>query len=219
MNTIQMTAKFFNEGGIFMYVILMVMAFAVAIALERYYYFNMRCKLNAKKLLTEIKKMLESGNIGTARKLCVRSKSPLAIILESGIWHYEQGDSIEEIQNGIDETALREIPRIQHRTHYLSLFSNVATLLGLLGTIQGLMTTFSALGGADATQKSTLLAIGIAQAMNTTAFGLVVAIPCMIAFSTLSSKANRLIEEVDESSVRLLNYLFNLKKKTKEPKK
>ena len=130
------------------------------------------------------------------------------MLLESALWHFEQGLSNEEIQNAVDETALRELPKIQRRTHYLSLIANVATLMGLLGTITGLISAFNALATADPAQKATLLALGISQAMNTTAFGLMVGIPNMIAFSVLSSKANILIEDIDESSVRLLNFLF-----------
>ncbi|OGJ86847.1 MAG: hypothetical protein A2268_14340 [Candidatus Raymondbacteria bacterium RifOxyA12_full_50_37] len=201
-------AKFFQEGGPFMFVILGVLAFGVAIMIERAYYLIIRCRINAKTLLSQITKLVRSDKVSDARKLCVQSKAPLAIILESALWHYEQGLSNEEIQNAVDETALRELPKVQRRTHYLSLSSNVSTLLGLLGTITGLMAAFGALAAADPSQKAVLLALGIAQAMNTTAWGLIVAIPCMVAFSVLSARANDIIEEIDESSVRLLNFLF-----------
>lgn len=114
-----------------------------------------------------------------------------------------------EIQNAIDEVGLRELPKIQKRTHYLSLFANISTLMGLLGTIFGLQTAFRALATADPAQKAAVLAKGISMAMNTTAMGLAVAIPCMIIFSILGAKANTIIEEIDESAVRLLNFLFS----------
>lgn len=201
-------AKAFQEGGPFMYLILSISAFAIAVTAERVYFLYMRARINAKSILSSITKMIRMDKVSEARKLCVKSKSPLAIILESALWHYEQGLSNEEIQNAVDETALRELPKVQHRLHYLSLFGNISTLCGLLGTITGLMSSFSALAAADPAQKATLLALGIAQAMNTTAFGLIIAIPCMVAFSILSAKANNIIEEIDESSVRLLNFLF-----------
>jgi len=125
-----------------------------------------------------------------------------------GLWHFQQQEPSHEIQNAIDELALRELPRIQRRTHYLSLFANIATLLGLLGTIFGLQEAFGALAAADPSQKATVLARGIAIAMNTTALGLLIAVPCMVLFSILGAKANSLIEEIDESSVRLLNFLY-----------
>jgi len=201
-------AKAFQEGGPFMYGILGVSGFALAIMLERGYYLYLRCRVNAKSLLATLTRHVRSNKVSEARKLCVKSKSPVSVILESALWHFEQGLSNEEIQNAVDETALRELPKIQRRTHYLALMGNVSTLIGLLGTITGLMASFGALGTADPSQKATLLALGISQAMNTTAYGLIVAIPCMIAFSVLSAQANTIIEEIDESSVRLLNFLF-----------
>ncbi|OGS37212.1 MAG: hypothetical protein A2293_15145 [Elusimicrobia bacterium RIFOXYB2_FULL_49_7] len=201
-------AKFMQEGGPFMWVILGVSAFGLAIMMERGFFLYIRCRTNSKSLLASLTKLVRSDKVGDARKLCTQLKSPLAVLLESALWHFEQGLSNEEIQNAVDETALRELPKIQRRTHYLSLIANVATLMGLLGTITGLISAFNALATADPAQKATLLALGISQAMNTTAFGLMVGIPNMIAFSVLSSKANILIEDIDESSVRLLNFLF-----------
>ncbi|MBL8027985.1 MAG: MotA/TolQ/ExbB proton channel family protein [Fibrobacteres bacterium] len=201
-------AKFFQEGGPFMYIILFVSAFAVAVMIERAFYLYFRCRINAKTLLTSVTRLVRSDKVADAGKLCKQQTAPLAVILESALWHFEQGLSNEEIQNAVDETALRELPRIQKRIHYLGLLANVATLLGLLGTITGLMSAFNALAAADPAQKATLLALGISQAMNTTALGLIVGIPCLVAFSVLSSKASATIEEIDESSVRLLNFLF-----------
>jgi len=142
----------------------------------------------------------------------MKTKTPLSAILESALWHFQQQEPDQEIQNAVDEIALRELPRIQKRTHYLSLFANISTLLGLLGTIFGLQQAFGALAAADPSQKATVLAQGIAIAMNTTALGLIVAIPCMIGYSVLGAKANSIIEEIDESSVRLLNFLFALRR-------
>jgi biopolymer transport protein ExbB/TolQ len=204
----QTVAKFFQEGGPFMFIILGVSAFAVAVTLERVYYLYFRCRVNAKNLLTSVTRLVRGDKVADAGKLCKQQTAPLAVILESALWHFEQGLSNEEIQNAVDETALRELPRIQKLIHYLGLLANVATLLGLLGTITGLMSAFNALAAADPAQKATLLALGISQAMNTTALGIMVGLPCMITYSILSSKAGATIEEIDESSVRLLNFLF-----------
>ncbi len=201
-------AKFFQEGGVWMYVLAGVSAFAIAVTLERFIYYYIVCRVNAKALLTQVTRLVRNGEIEKARKLCASMKSPLATILESALWHFIQQESDQEIQNAVDEVGLRELPRIQRRTHYLSLFANIATLMGLLGTIFGLQQAFGALATADPSQKASVLAKGIAMAMNTTAMGLMVAIPCMVMFSFLGAKANGLIEEIDESSVRLLNFLF-----------
>ena len=205
-------ARMFREGGPFIYGIAGVSAFALGIIIERTYYYVIHCRVNAKALLGEVMRLVRNDKVEDARKICAASKAPLAQIMESGLWHFEQGKSDQEIQNAVDEVALRELPRINKRIHYLSLFANVSTLLGLLGTIQGLIISFDSLATADASQKASLLAGGIAVAMNTTAMGLIVAIPCMIAFSILGSKANSVIEEIDESSVRLLNFIFAQKR-------
>ncbi len=201
-------ARFFQDGGIWMYPIASVSAFALAIFIERAFYFYIHCRLNSKALLTQVTRLVRNDEVEKARKLCAGLKNPLSLILESALWHFQQGEPDQEIQNAVDEVALRELPRIQRRTHYLSLFANISTLLGLLGTIFGLQQAFGALAGADPAQKATVLANGIAIAMNTTALGLIVAIPCMIMYSILGAKANTLIEEIDESSVRLLNFLY-----------
>lgn len=199
---------FFKNGGVWMYPLVAVSAFAFAIMLERLLYYYVHCRINAKALLTQLTRLVRNGDVEKARQLCTRTKTPLSAILESALWHFQQQEPDHEIQNAVDEIALRELPRIQHRIHYLSLFANIATLMGLLGTIFGLQEAFGALSAADPSQKATVLARGIAIAMNTTAMGLIVAVPCMVLFSVLGSKANNLIEEIDESSVRLLNFLF-----------
>ncbi len=200
--------RFFKEGGIWMYPLIVISAFAFAVILERLFYYFIHCRINAKALLTQITRLVRNGDVEKARQLCAKTKTPLSSILESALWHFQQQEPDHEIQNAVDEIALRELPRIQRRTHYLSLFANIATLLGLLGTIFGLQQAFGALSAADPSQKATVLARGIAIAMNTTALGLIVAVPCMIFFSILGSKANTIIEEIDESSVRLLNFLY-----------
>lgn len=204
----QHVVRFFQDGGFWMYPIAGVIAFTLAITIERAFYYYMHCRTNAKALLTQLTRLVRNGETEKARQLCSKLKSPLAVILESAIWHYIQQEPDQEIQNAVDEIALRELPRIQRRTHYLSLFANMSTLVGLLGTIFGLQESFAALAAADPSQKATLLAKGISLAFNTTAFGLMAAVLAMVLYSVLGAKANVLIEEIDESSVRMLNFLF-----------
>ena len=198
-------AIWFKNGGIWMYPIAVISAFSLAIVIERLFYYYIHCRINAKALLTQIVRLIRNNEVEHARQLCSKTKSPLALILESAVYHFQQNEPDQEIQNAVDEVALRELPRIQRRTHYLSLFANISTLLGLLGTIFGLQEAFASLStAADPAQKATLLAKGIAIGMNTTAMGLIVAVPNMIMYSVLGAKANNIIEEIDESSVRLL---------------
>ena len=202
-------AIWFKNGGIWMYPIAAISAFSLAIILERLFYYYVHCRINAKALLTQIVRLVRNNEVEHARQLCAKTRSPLALILESAVYHFQQNEPDQEIQNAVDEVALRELPRIQRRTHYLSLFANISTLLGLLGTIFGLQEAFASLTAADPAQKATLLAKGIAIGMNTTAMGLLVAVPNMIMYSVLGAKANNIIEEIDESSVRLLNFLYS----------
>jgi biopolymer transport protein ExbB len=205
---IQSMARFFKEGGFWMYPIVIISAFSLAVTLERAIYYYIRCHINAKSLLTQVTRLVRNGDAEKARVLCSKIKTPLAMIVESALWHYIQHETDQEIQNAVDEIALRELPKIQRRTHYLSLFANLSTLLGLLGTIFGLQSQFAALATADPSQKAAMLANGIAIALNCTAFGILIAVACMVGFSVLGSKANTIIEEIDESSVRVLNFLF-----------
>jgi biopolymer transport protein ExbB/TolQ len=202
-------ARFFRDGGVWMYPIAVVSALGIAVVFERFFYYYISCRVNGKALLTQITRLVRNGETEKARKICAGMKAPMAVILESAMWHYLQQETDQEIQNAVDEVGLRELPKIQRRTHYLSLFANISTLMGLLGTIFGLQEAFAALATVDPQQKAVVLARGIAVAMNTTALGLIVAIPCMVMFSILGAKSNNLIEDIDESSVRLLNFLFS----------
>jgi biopolymer transport protein ExbB len=204
----QNIAIFLKDTGFWVYPIIGTSVCALAVSLERAYYFYFHSRVNAKGLLTQVTRLVRNGDSEKARQMCSKMKTPLGVIVESALWHFIQQESNQEIQNAIDELALRELPKIQRRTHYLSLFANISTLMGLLGTIFGLKQEFGALATADPSQKANLLAQGMALALNTTALGIAVAVFCMILYSFLGSKANTLIEEIDESSVRLLNFLF-----------
>jgi len=197
-------ARAFQEGGPFMYAITAALGFGLAVIAERAYVLMFRFNVDGRKFYTELRKLVQNGQLKAARDLC--GNAPLPRILGVGI--DAAGGGERAVQNAVDEEALAVIPRVEKRIHYLSMIANVATLMGLLGTIVGLMQAFQAVAGADPSQKAALLARGISMAMNTTAYGLVVAIPCMAAYSFLQSKATKIIDEVDEYSVKLINLLM-----------
>jgi biopolymer transport protein ExbB/TolQ len=197
-------ARAFQEGGPFMYAITVALGFGLAVIAERAYVLMFRFNVDGRKFYTELRKLVQNGQLKAARDLC--GNAPLPRILGVGI--DAAGGGERAVQNAVDEEALAVIPRVEKRIHYLSMIANVATLMGLLGTIVGLMQAFQAVAGADPSQKAALLARGISMAMNTTAYGLVVAIPCMAAYSFLQSKATKIIDEVDEYSVKLINLLM-----------
>jgi biopolymer transport protein ExbB len=210
-------AHFVRDGGPVEYFILILMTCGVSIFLERSWFFFIKCRLNTKQLLADVTSLIRKEQIGQARKLCSQTATPLGLILEAGIWRFEQAGTQEEIKDALEEVSLRELPRLQKRTHYLSLLANLSTLVGLLGTIFGLQEAFSALESADPSQKSKLLARGITLALNATALGLLSAMLCMAAYTFLGSKTGQLLEQIDETALRLTNFLNSQKKSNARP--
>ena len=204
---IETIAKFFNEGGIFMWIILGVGAFALAVIVERLLFYFITCRGSSRNLVAKIAKAINNNDKEEAENLAASNKSPIAKLLSVAVQRYNKGLAYQEIEQGVEETAIKEIPRFSSRLSSLGMFANVATLTGLLGTIFGLQVSFSSLQLAEGAEKATALANGIAQAMNTTAMGLLIAIPCMIAFTQLSNIQSGLTEDLDEATVKMLNYL------------
>ncbi|MFQ5865066.1 MAG: MotA/TolQ/ExbB proton channel family protein [bacterium] len=191
----------FKNGGPFMYVILAILIFGLAIIVERLIYIAVKSRIDTTSFINKIIQLLQEGSISSAVELCSMSKAVLPTIAKAGLQEY--GKSPKEIQNAFELAAMAELPKLEKRTHYLSMIANVATLLGLLGTIIGLIQSFQAVAVADSSQKAALLSAGISVAMNTTAFGLTVAIPCMIFHSYIQSKTNAIIDEINENIARI----------------
>ncbi len=204
---IETAAKFFNEGGAFMWVILALGALALSVILERALFYFAVCRGNSRQLIGKIVASLSEEKTDEAIKTVAKGRSPLHRILKVALQRYEKGLPYEDIQQGVEEAAIKEIPRYGTRLSNLGMFANIATLTGLLGTIFGLQLSFQSLQLAEGAEKATALANGIAQAMNTTAMGLLVAIPCMIAFTSLNNIQSGLSEDTDEATVKLLNYM------------
>jgi biopolymer transport protein ExbB/TolQ len=204
---IETTAKFFNEGGAFMWIILGVGAFALAVIAERLYFYFVTCRGNARSLVADAARAISNGRVEQAVKMTAKKRSPVQRLLNVALQRYEKGMDYQDIQQGVEESAIKEIPRFTSRLSSLGMFANIATLTGLLGTIFGLQVSFSSMQLSEGAEKASALASGIAQAMNTTAMGLLVAIPCMIAFTQLSNVQAGLTEDTDEATVKVLNFL------------
>lgn len=201
----EIITSFFRDGGLFMYFILIVSIIGVAIMIERGILLIHKYNVDGRSLWKKVSKFLMEGNVEQARALCNDMRVPLMRILHHGIAASAHG-SVEDIQTAIDEVALEIIPTIDKRVAYLAALANIATLLGLLGTIQGLIQAFAAIAHADPSQKAALLASGIAIALYTTAFGLIVAIPLLLMYTILQAKAQKIVDEIDEFSVKLINF-------------
>ena len=205
-------AKFMSDGGAFMWIIFFVWVGGVCVALERVGAL-FKLDVDGPTLMNELQKYVLSGDIQGAIKVCSGSSSALARVLKNGLKRANQ--SLTQMQNAVDATALEVIPKVEARMNYLSLVANISTLIGLLGTIIGLVQSFNAVAVADPSQKSELLANGIATAMNTTALGLISAISIMVMHTFLSSKGERIVSGIDEYSVKLMDLLGTEEEVTK----
>lgn len=204
MTSVATYINFFQAGGFFMYPILLVLAVATAIVVERIVVIA-RSGTNGDRLWGQIAPCIQGRRMDEAVRHCTNSRTPLHRVLASGVRCMKGSFTREDVQGCVDEAMMQVIPRIEARLSYLPNLANVATLLGLLGTIVGLIQAFTAVSLADPAQKATLLAKGISVAMNTTAFGLIVAVPLMLIYAFLQSRTNRVIDTVEEFSLRLVN--------------
>ncbi len=198
-------AQFFRQGGPAMWVILFFFGVGTVIFVERIFFLFGTARAKPEALMAKIASLIRKGSIEGAIAATSEEKSPLSKIIEAALRNYKGTE--RDIQNAVDEMALAELPRINARIGYLGMLANVATMVGLLGTIFGLIAAFAAVAAADPEQKSVLLANGISQAMNTTAFGLIAAIPMLVAHAVLTAKADSLVDDIDRYSVMVMNML------------
>ncbi|MDM4768735.1 MotA/TolQ/ExbB proton channel family protein [Solimonas sp. SE-A11] len=208
METFEPLARFFNSGGIFMYPIAITLALALAVAVERFI-FLMRWRRDNRRLWSEVSPLLAQGDLAGAELLTASSDTAVAKILANGLAQTRIDSRRSELEIATEEGLMEVLPAIERRTHYLATFSNVATLLGLLGTVLGLIGAFAALGAADASQKADLLSAGISEAMNCTAFGLMVAIPSLLLHSWLQSRTGELVDSLESVCSRFVSSICN----------
>lgn len=201
-----------STGWLFMWVLLVAAVFMVAIAIERIYYIMVRSNINAPKFMDEIKKLVKAGDYKNAIGLCQSAKKKaLAQVVMAGLKKVSSAESFEfrAVQNSVDEGTLEVIPKLQEKTSYLAMIANVATLIGLMGTIYGLISAFKSVSapGIDQAEKSRMLAAGISVAMNTTLMGLMIAVPSILLYTFINNKTVKIIDEIDEHTVKLINLI------------
>lgn len=201
-------AKAMSEGGIWMYVILATSIVGVGIIIERFIFLFFKYNINASAFMSTIQKLVMANKIDQAIKLCnAAPTAALARVVKAGLTRANKSEN--EIQNAVEEATLEVVPLIQKRTNSLQAIANIATLLGLLGTIIGMIGAFNDLAVVSADKRQEALGRNISLAMNTTAFGLIVAIPCMAAHVFLSNVTKKIIDEIDQYSVKLENLLIS----------
>ena len=203
-------AEAFETGGVWMYVILVVSVMAVGVIIERFIFLFFKYNINATAFMAQIQKLVMANNIDRAIKLCNAAPSAaLPKVVKAGLTRANKGEV--EIQNALEEATLEVVPQIMKRTPSLAALANIATLLGLLGTIVGLIQAFSALESEQIAveDRQKVLSQGIALAMNTTAFGLIIAIPSLLAHMFLSGMTKKIVDEIDQHSLKLENLLVS----------
>ena len=198
----------FEAGGWPMYLILSVSIFVIGICAERINELFVKVrKLNKSHFVAQITGFITSGNYNRALTYCDVFNTPLTRIVKAGLVVAPKSD--EETQAAMDEQSMRELPKLERRTGYLAMLGNVSTLIGLFGTILGLIHSFGAVASADPSEKAALLARGISEAMNCTAFGLLVAIPALICFSIFQGRTQHMVDDINEAAVTILNLVTN----------
>jgi biopolymer transport protein ExbB len=206
MDFIYSIVGFFVTGGPFMYPILLVFAVGTAISIERFVTLTMVTAKN-QSAWSKVQPALMNGDFDQAREMTTNDDSTISQLLSMGLARQGAVRRREDIEIAMEEGMMEIIPQLEKRTPYVGLASSIATLLGLLGTIMGLIQAFTAVANANPAEKADLLSASISVAMNTTAFGLMVAIPLLVTSSVLTSKAGAIIDSLEMASVKALNVI------------
>jgi len=206
MNELAGLAAFFKQGGLVMYGILGIGVVAAAISLERFFVIAGAATLNGRKLTKDVVKHLNKGDVTAARNVSRASNAPAAQVVQAVLEVTDLDEA--RLQSAAEDAAALAMPPLTRRLAHLNVLANIATLVGLLGTISGLITAFAAVGAADPSQRSAFLAGGISMALNATAFGLLVAIPTLMTQGFLVGLVEGIAEQVEESGIRVIRALL-----------
>ena len=196
--------SFFSSGGAFMYPILLVFAVGLGIAIERYVTLTSVTHKN-QTVWGKVQPLLAEGQFDEAREMTGKDEATISQVLNMGLSLQGAVRRREDIEIAMEESMMEIVPRLEKRTPYVALASSIATLLGLLGTIMGLIQAFTAVANANPAEKADLLSASISVAMNTTAFGLMVAIPLLIIHAVLTSKTGDIVDSLEMATVKALN--------------
>ena len=209
-------AKHYHEGGWMMHPILVSLVVALALIIDRVIILYFKTSIDKDAFVRGLKAHIFKGDLDKAISFCAsQKKTPLVSVVKAGLINVPKGEA--DVQAAMDEATLRETPKLEARTGYLAMIGNVATLLGLLGTIVGLISAFGAVANANPADKAAILASSISEAMNCTAFGLLTAIPALVAYSLLQGRTQHMIEDINETTVSVLNLIIANREKMKIP--
>ena len=211
MNTFSTVVKFFQDCGLFIYPSLLIMAVGVTIAIERFIFLS-RARNENRKMWSQVKPMLENGQFKEVHGVTLKSDSAIGKIVNYGLTRMQSpGRRREDFDAAMEEGMMEIVPRLEKRTHYIATFANVITLVGLLGTIIGLIKGFTAVAQVNPAEKAELLSASISIAMNNTAFALMVAIPFLLIHSFLQAKTSEIVDGLEGAKISFLNLVQRLK--------
>ena len=214
MNSFQTVVKFFVDCGPFLYPSLTLMALGLAIAIERFIFLR-RARSDNRRIWDQVLPMLQSGRFREVLGIASRSDSAIGKIVANGIERMGGSRKREDIEHAMEEGMMEIVPRLEKRTHYIATFANVITLVGLLGTIIGLIKGFTAVAAVNPAEKAELLSASISIAMNNTAFALMVAIPFLLIHSFLQSRASEIVDSMEAAKITFLNLVQRMVHETR----
>jgi biopolymer transport protein ExbB/TolQ len=216
MNSIEMIANFFRQGGPFLYPIAAVFAVGLGFAAERFIYLTRVAKGN-RRLWAELAPLIQAGNFRKAMEVAEKQDSALSTIMRYGMSRIATAQRREDIEKAMEESLIEVIPHLEKRTHYLATLANVGMLMGLLGTVIGLINAFAAVAAVNPAEKAAMLSASISVAMNNTALGLGLAITLLLAHMYLETKTTELVDSLEVASIKFLNSISERRQSVAQP--
>jgi biopolymer transport protein ExbB len=209
MSTFNTVVKFFVDCGPFLYPSLLMLAVGLAIAIERFMFLN-RARSDNRKLWDQVLPLLQGGKFKEVHQMTSSSESAIGKIVSNGLTRMQSARRREDIDNAMEEGMMEIVPRLEKRTHYIATFANTITLVGLLGTIIGLIKGFTAVASVNPAEKAEMLSASISVAMNNTAFALMVAIPFLLIHAFLQARASEIVDSLEAAKITFLNLVQRL---------
>jgi len=213
MDAYSTVVKFFVDCGLFLYPSLLILALGLSVAIERFVFLN-RARSENRKVWDQVLPMLQNGRFKEVHGVTAKSSAAIGKIVSNGLARMQSARRREDIDAAMEEGMMEIVPRLEKRTHYIATFANVITLVGLLGTIIGLIKGFTAVAQVNPAEKAELLAASISIAMNNTAFALMVAIPFLLIHSFLQARTSEIVDGLEAAKISFLNLVQRL---TNEP--
>jgi len=216
MNALSTAIKFFQDCGLFIYPSMLIMALGLAIAIERFVFLT-RARKENRKVWAEVLPVLQKGQFKDAQGMTARSDAAVGKIVNYGLTRMQSPGRREDFDAAMEEGMMEIVPRLEKRTHYIATFANVITLVGLLGTIIGLIKGFTAVAQVNPAEKAELLSASISIAMNNTAFALMVAIPFLLIHSFLQAKTSEIVDGLEAAKISFLNLVQRIRAEQAAP--